>query len=383
MKIDLFNELQSPRPWAPNHEWNLMKQTLAQAKLADEVGFDTWWQVEHHTVEEFTYSSAPEVILSAIAQQTSRLRIGHAVVLLPFNFNHPIRLAERAATLDLLSDGRLEFGMGRSTALEWWVFGIDPEETPGQADEATRMIPKMWTEEKFSWKGDYFDITERPIIPKPYQKPHPPLWRAGTSPDSIVRTARYGMGVMGSSLANSIENVSRWIDTYRDNVKDAEPVGSFVNNQTAVFTFVHCAETTKQAIENGAPEAVAWYLSHFRLFTDVPTGAPATGEQAVAGRYLHSSSTTEPGQLTVGEEVAQRIRAGEEVSGEEIFETMAEEDMVIIGDPETCRRKIQRYQEIGVDHLLCFSQVGRLSHQAVMDNHRAFGRHIIPYFSPK
>lgn len=388
MKIDLFYELQKPKPWEPDHEWTLFKETLCQARLADEVGFDCWWEVEHHTVEEFTYSSAPEVVLAAISQNTKRLRLGHAVVLAPFNFNHPIRVAERAATLDLISDGRLEFGMGRSTALEWWIFGIDPEDTRNQMQEALQMIPKMWSQDRFRWDSKYFKIPERPIIPKPYQKPHPPMWMAASSPASVEMAAHCGIGMLGLTLLRPLEDMAQWLDTYRREIKHAEPVGSFINNQTGVFTFVHCAETTREAIEHGAAEAAAWYINSFPVFLNVPAqeGAP-TGQQLEAGQVFRAAAGPSPDQpreeLTPVMDLLSRIREGEQISGEEIFEILNDEDMVIIGDPETCKKKMKRYREIGVDRLLCLSQVGRLPHDAVMDSIRLVGRHLIPYFSPK
>ena len=127
MIIDLFNELQMPQPWAPDHERDVFANALAQVRLADELGYGCWWSVEHHCTPEFSYSGAPELMNAAIAQHTERIRVGHAGVLTPFKINHPLRVAERAAVLDHLSNGRVELGLARSGGAEWATFGIDPD----------------------------------------------------------------------------------------------------------------------------------------------------------------------------------------------------------------------------------------------------------------
>src|SRR3954452_2824590 len=158
MKIDLFNEIQNPRPWAEGQEQLRFGQAIEQAVLADELGYGCWWQVEHHGAGEFSLSSAPELLLTAIAQHTKRIRLGHSAVLAPARFNHPIRIAERAATLDHLSGGRVELGLTRSTAPEWRLFNISPEQARAQTREAFEMVPKMWTTDEFSHHSENYQI---------------------------------------------------------------------------------------------------------------------------------------------------------------------------------------------------------------------------------
>jgi alkanesulfonate monooxygenase SsuD/methylene tetrahydromethanopterin reductase-like flavin-dependent oxidoreductase (luciferase family) len=393
VKIDVFCEVEKARSaWGPNHEHQLIRETLAQAELADAAGFDCWWEVEHHTAEEMSYSSAPEVILSAIAQRTRRMRIGHSAVLAPHNFNHPLRIAERAATLDLLSDGRLEMGFARSTIPEWRVFQIPPDDTRAQLEVAMRMVPKMWTEERFSWEGNGFSLSPHAIIPKPYQRPHPPMWQAASSPESFQMAARCGVGALGVTLLTPIEAIAALIQVYRDGIKDADPAGAFINNQVGVFTFVHVAETTKQAIQNGAAEAAAWYINTIVRFFELAEmlkqmipGEPVD----VAGSGLVGAMEVPQGMPEMSEDMKAAmqmmgsIAQGHQVSGEEVYEILDKQDSVIIGDPETCRRKMERYRDIGVDRLLCFQQVGALSHEVIMDSIRLVGEHLVPQFSPK
>jgi len=395
MKIDVFCEVEKAGITTAG-EHQLLKETLAQAQFADACGFDCWWEVEHHTAVEMSYSSAPEVILSAIAQRTRRMRIGHAAVLAPHNFSHPLRIAERAATLDLLSDGRLEMGFARSTIPEWRLFQIPPEVTRDQQEQTMRMVPKMWTEEHFSWESPEFCIRNAPVIPKPYQKPHPPMWQAATSAASFEMAGQLGVGVLGVTLLTPVDAMAGMLASYREAVKTADPVGSFVNNQTGVFTFVHCAETTRQAIENGAAEAAAWYINTITKFFELEEmmrqmeasmseGADVAGAGrlglAEAGSATAVATAAPPtsGPLAL----VARLAHGEEISGEEAYEVLANEGGVIIGDVETCIRKMKDYEAIGTDRLLCFQQVGGLSHESILDSMQLIGEHIIPKFSPK
>ena len=175
MKLDIFCEIQKSKPWRPDHERTLFQETLDQARAADAHGFDTWWQVEHHGAPEFSYSVAPEVVLTAISQNTTRLRVGHAGVLAPFRINQPLRVAERAATLDLLSGGRFELGLAKSGGKEWETFGVDPDCARDQLREAIEVIPRMWSDEPFEWHSEHLEVPEREVLPKPLQKLPLPL----------------------------------------------------------------------------------------------------------------------------------------------------------------------------------------------------------------
>lgn len=405
MKIDMFCEVEKA-DIQPEKELQLLQETIAQAELADQVGFDCWWEVEHHGAVEMSYSSAPEVMLAAISQRTKRMRLGHGAVLAPHNINHPIRIAERAATLDLLSGGRLEMGFARSTIPEWRTFQVDPEDTRNQHVETMRMVPKMWTEERFSWKSDRFTINNLSVIPKPLQKPHPPMWAACTSAEGFRIAGELGVGALGVTLMTPVETMGQLLDTYREAVKNADPVGSYVNNQTGVFTFVHCAETMDQAIKNGAAAACAWYENAIVKFFELherlksreeamargegtsfkPDGVPGGAGGGLIGQQGTAATATAT-KMTPLEEATMRmigrLARGEEISSEEVFEVLNEQDSVIIGDPETVRRKMARYRDIGCDRLLCFQQVGGLSHAAIMESIRLVGAKVIPYFSPK
>ena len=192
--------------------------------------------------------SAPAKFVSATACACS-----------PFPYNHPIRVAEMGATVDLLCDGRMEFGTGRSVSRdELEGFGINPSETRALWEEALDVVVGAWTNEVFSWEGKYFKIPPREIIPKPLQKPHPPLWCASTGPETHEIAGRKGIGLLSFTLLVDPEELKRRIGIYRAGIAQAKPVGKFVNDRAATFTMVHCAETNKEAREN-ARAAFEWY----------------------------------------------------------------------------------------------------------------------------
>ncbi len=393
MKIDMFCEIQDPRPWGEDHERQRILQALEQAELADQLGYGCWWQVEHHGAEEFSLSSAPELILTALSQRTKNIRLGHSAVLAPYRFNHPIRVAERAAYLDHLSNGRLELGLTRSGIPEWRLFDIEPDDAREQLQEAFEVIPRMWTEERFSWQSRHLRVDNKPIMPKPYQKPHPPLWMPAASPNSFVQAGANGVGALGVTLWAPPSQVSDWIGLYRQAVRECtRPVGRFVNDNIAFFTFVHCAETDEQARQNGAAAAAAWYtnmtftffeakdyfllkLAEQKAILESPDGGGIAGqflrEQAAKGEAPNEA------QMVIG-----RIMQGETVPPDEIYEILSAQASLIVGSPETCLKKMQAYADLGIDRLMCFQQVGGLRHEDVMKSIRLIGE-LIPKLDPR
>ena len=243
MKFGIFHELSVPKPWTATSESDIYMNALDQIELADALGFDQTWAVEHHFLEEYSHCSAPEVFLAAAAARTTKIRLGHGVMMVLPPFNHPARCAERAAALDIISNGRLEFGTGRSaTWTELGGYRCDPDLTKEMWDEAVHAIPKMWMQEEFSWDGKYFKMPPRNVIPKPYQKPHPPIWVAVSSPETAIQAAERGIGCLGVSIGTPGEFEKR-VQDYHRIIKNCEPVGEFVNNQVNGVTFLHVAET--------------------------------------------------------------------------------------------------------------------------------------------
>lgn len=366
VKIDLLYEIQIPAPHDAHSEHRAFHQALEQIQAADRAGFGCVWAVEHHFLTEFAHSSAPEVFLTAAAMRTERIRIGHGVVLLPDRFNHPIRVAERAAALDIVSNGRLEFGTGRSSGYEQEGFRVPLEESRAQWQEALEIIPRMWERRLFSHQGRFWDIPERDIVPKPIQDPHPPLWMAATSPESWKLAARNGIGILGLSIYVPVTAVAKQIQEYRAELVHAKPVGRFVNDQVGVFTIAHCAETAEQAERNRAHDAAIEYLNYaFKVFA-----SGITPERAKGGDSPHLSL-----QLAELYPLLPKM-----IKGEVTYQELDQEDMVIIGDVDHCIAKLERYREAGADRVLCLMQASRIPHQAVLRSIELFGKHVIPHF---
>jgi len=334
VKIDVLSEIQDPRPWDGGHEHRRIVQTLEQAELADELGYASWWQVERHGAEELSLSSAPELLLTAISQRTRRIRLGHSAVLAPYRVNHPIRVAERAALLDHLSEGRLELGLARPSAPECRAFNVDPDQAREQLHQALEMIPTMWTCERFSWKSRHLEIQDVAVVPRPHQRPHPPLWLECTSPASFVEAGHLGVGALGTGLWASRAQVRNMVSLYRRAIREcSRPVGEFVNDQVAFLVLAHCADSDEEAKRAGALHAAAWYAR------------TASAALEAEDRFLQPPD----------------------------WDALGGQDSIVVGGQETCLRELAAFAELGVDRLLTLHQLGPLPHQAVLRSIRRLG----------
>jgi alkanesulfonate monooxygenase SsuD/methylene tetrahydromethanopterin reductase-like flavin-dependent oxidoreductase (luciferase family) len=358
VEFGLLYEWQMPVGVSREDESHHFLQMIDQIKLAEELGFKSVWSVEHHFLESFSHASAPEVLLSWIASQTSTIRIGHGVRLLPYPYNHPIRAAEQAATLDLLSQGRLEFGSGRSaTAAELGGFGIDPAETRDMWRESLELIIKAWTNPVVEHHGKYFDQAPRPMVPKPLQTPHPPLWMSCTSPESHEVAGANGLGLLSFTLALAFDEVASRIAKYRERIKTAAPIGEFVNNQTAVFTMAHCAPTRELARERAEAGVMRYQHDQIELLTSLLP-------------ELKDNSSYDYYQRFVGVDYDKFT-----------YDYLDDRNMILVGDPERCIELAKQYEAIGVDRLLLFVQYKDMPHEHTMDSLRLFGKEVLPAFS--
>ncbi|HML01148.1 MAG TPA: LLM class flavin-dependent oxidoreductase, partial [Acidimicrobiales bacterium] len=227
------------------------KNVLEQAVAAERFGWDALWTVEHHFLSEFSHCSNPEVLYGAIAARTSRIRLGYGVRLMPKPYNHPVRTAESVAVLDLLSDGRVDFGTGRSaTRAELEGFGIDPAETRAMWQEAIRHVVACWTNDEIELDGRYWQMPRRRVLPKPLQKPHPPMWGATSSEEGHRQVGSLGLGLCSFAVGVPPEEVKAKVDIYRQAVRGCtEPLGAFVNDNAATFTMTLCAPDRQQALD--------------------------------------------------------------------------------------------------------------------------------------
>ena len=374
MKFDLLYELQTPKPHDERSEYRCYQEALEQIELADKLGFDTVWFVEHHFLTEFAHSSAPETFLGALTQRTKNIRLGCGVSLLPYKFNHPIRVAERVAALDLLSNGRVEFGTGRSSQYEQAGFEIETERSRAMWQESLEIIPRMWTEETFSFEGEFVKIPPRSIIPKPLQKPHPPIWMAATSPDGWELAGRNGIGILGLTIFVRIQQLADRVCAYKKALTQARPVGKFINDRVGAFTIVHVAETQEQALANGGPDAAINYLLYaFRIL-----GGHADPQgRGMQREYAELEIQSTPYRDLIAKEYPIIVKMQ---NNECTFADLDAEDMVIVGDVDHCIRKVERYRDAGLDHFISLMQADRIPHEKVMRSIELFAREIMPRF---
>ena len=390
MILDIFAELQRPGIRGPGFEQRLYADCVEQAVQADASGFGCWWAVEHHGSPEFSYSSAPDLMLAVLSQHTERIRLGHSGVLAPFAINHPMRVAERAAFLDNVSGGRLELGLARSVPHEWETFGADPAATREEIREALRMIPQMWSEGVFAWESERIRIPEREVVPKPLQRPHPPLWITAATPEGFEAAGAMGVGVLGTVMLSPIEHLETLLTHYRRGLGRSTPVGQVVNPNAAFFAFVHCAETTEEAIASRAGEAVLWFMNSQPAIFGVERSHWLETIRGKLPLWSNIEHHVQPGQAQDAGNLddpvpvirlMNRLHAGLELDPVEVYEALLPIDSVLIGDPETCRRKLERYAELGVDRLMCLMQMGHLEHHHVMQSIRVVGKHLVPEYS--
>ena len=384
MEFSLAYEMQ--RPELDDHA--VIEETIEQCILADEMGFDSVWFVEHHFLTTFSMSPCPEVILSAIAAQTKRIRLGFGVVILPYH--HPVRVAERVAMLDHISNGRVEFGTGRSAPYEQTGMGIDPRLTREMWEESLTMIPKIWESDTFEWEGRFWSVPPRQVLPKPYQKPHPPIWVAALQPATYQIAAEKGIGVMalGVSAPSVLEP---HIKAYRETIKDAKPVGNFVNNKWLSSCFGLCGEDNEQTQELCARSLKTFFgpgrpyvqdqKDVYARLLDQWGGIPDHLAQNFS-RYIDvegqvgsaNGGSSAAFDLSGGGALAQRI--WEEFDAA----TMAERGIIVAGDPDSCIEAVKLHEATGVDQLQFLMATETVDHQNVLKSIEMFGKHVIPAF---
>jgi len=388
MILDIFSELQRPGPRrGDDHEGTVYRDAIEQAVLADELGYGCWWQVEHHGAPQFSFSSAPDMFLAVLSQHTERIHLGHSGVLAPYAINHPLRVAERAAFLDVISGGRLELGLARSVPSEWDVFGVDPDITREQVNEVLRLLPRMWAEGPFEWHSKTFSMPRRDVTPKPLTRPHPRLWVTAGSPESFEAAGRMGVGVLGTVMLSPMEHLEMLSEAHQRGLAACQPIGEVVNRQLSVLAFMHCAETEQQAIESRAAEAVIWFMNaqaevfgvarevYLRTLREKLPLWANEGANIVPGTRQEIGDLDDPEPLI---RLMNRQLAGREIDPVEAYEVLLPLDAVLIGDIDTCRRKLRAYEATGVDRVMCLMQLGMLPHEVVLRSLRTAGKFLLP-----
>ena len=249
MQIGMFYQIQVPKPWTPTSDFDRYWEMMDQIVLAEELGFESVWLADHQFRTEWSHSSAPDVTLGAISQRTSRIRLGIAVAVPPVE--HPLHIAARTATLDILSNGRVDLGVGRSGyPYQMAAFGTDLADATGMVDEALEIIPRAWTEGEFSYQGKYFSIPPREVHPKPVQKPHPPIWLGCSQEETFRKAGELGLGCLAMS-GGGPDRLTQLIQAYRNSIKDAKPVSKLVRDKVSISMLAICSESRQKAQERG------------------------------------------------------------------------------------------------------------------------------------
>ena len=361
MDFGLIFELQTRAERSPRRDYDLLWDGLRECVAAEAAGFSHVWGVEHHFREHFSHNSAPEVWLAAVAQHTERIRIGHGIVQTLPPFNHPVRVAERLAALDILSNGRVEFGSGRSVNLyEMEGWGIEGN-TRDMWLESVRLIGEIWKAGygTVDFEGEYVSFHDRPVWPRPLQDPHPPMWVAATSPDSYKIAGEVGMGILAFGMAVNAEAMSRRIALYHEALATCEPVGAFKNDNVAVMLMAYCAETAEEA-RRIAQEPFTWYLEEsLHHFLGWAKGGPmpkgyewyiTNAEKAIASPTAHN------------------------------FGYLLDGGMILCGTPDDLIAQITEFQEAGATQILMAKSVGGIPHQDILRSIDLIGREVIPHF---
>jgi alkanesulfonate monooxygenase SsuD/methylene tetrahydromethanopterin reductase-like flavin-dependent oxidoreductase (luciferase family) len=352
MKFGMMTQIQIPRPWTPTSEregyWNAIEQGVA----GEAAGFEYFWITEQHFLAEIGHAAASDLFLAALSQRTKTLRLGLGVVLLPIH--NPFFVAERVATLDVLSNGRVEFGTGRGTS-PYIVegLGFDPSNGRAVAKEALEAVLQMYDQEPFQgYQGEHFQLPKRDVIPRPIQRPHPPLWVAATNLETYEHAARQGYGVIGVTR-NSMADTKAAIEGYHRIAKEADTCGLIArkpNRATAVFGIACCDEDDRVGREL-ACAAARWYY----------------GDNDAELNHLRF--TTAGGVAAVRERIAK-------LSNDQLIEN----GMAIGGNPDTICRIVEKWQSTGIDQIIFFMQAGRTTHQQVMRSIELIGKKVIPRF---
>ena len=331
-------------------------ELVEQVLVAEKVGFDVFGASEQHLAIGGASTSAPEILYAYIMALTTRIRFAHAIVLLPLRFNHPLRVAERIATLDIMSHGRMEAAMGRgNTMLALRGFEVSPEENRAQQLEAIDVIRTAFIDDPFSFVGEYFKIPPRSLVPKPVQYPHPPLSLAATSPASHTIAAQKGIGAV------SFANFSGWdvliknlgvYDTVFDETDHAMPAR---RNKAVLASGLICAETMAEARKEFLP-----ILDYVKLAVDAYDRLATTGEDYAYVKEIKQN---------VDENIL------------DVDYMLNESASFVVGAPDDCIEQCQRFEELGIDEL--WLRIDTTEHDEILRTIERFGKYVIPHFKSK
>lgn len=349
MHFDLFHEIAQP-PQLARGEARAYADVLAEIELGDALGFNCAWLVEHHFSRGYSHCSKPELVLAAAAQRTRRIRLGHAVIPLPLH--HPLHVAERIATLDVLSGGRLEVGVGRGFApAEYAAFGVPIEQSRARVDEALDIILASFARRPVTYHGANFQCDALDVVPHPLQAPHPPLWTAAVSPDTYTWAARRKLGVLAGPF-------KPWFMVKHDIGRFRRAWSDAALPRIGMTVGMLCLEDGERARQL-AETAFKWFYQElFRATLPVLEKLYPSYEQIhELGRFRQLMKLG----VTFG-----------------LLDTFG---MAVVGDPDECMARLRKYQAAGVTNLLCAIGAGALGTDVIRESMHCIARHVMPAFT--
>jgi alkanesulfonate monooxygenase SsuD/methylene tetrahydromethanopterin reductase-like flavin-dependent oxidoreductase (luciferase family) len=355
MKFGGIHLMQAPRPWTGESDRTLLNDALDIAELSDKSGFDYVWATEHHFLEEYSHASAPEIFLAACSQRTKNIRLAHGIIQTPPQINHPVRVAERIAALDLISNGRCEFGMGSgATSTELGGFLVPQAEKKAMQLEGMRAAVRLLVEDPFTgFEGRYVTVPPRNLVPKPLQKPHPPLWMACSRRESIIEAAKLGLGALTFSFV-SPDEARQWVQDYYTTIEnECEPLGYAVNPNFAIAAPFLC-DQDQERVEAIASESYGFFvygLGHYSFF----------GEHRPGKTDIWQDFKSSPKKDAAPEGQAQTC----------------------IGTPKMIRETLRQFEEAGIDQVIAVRQVGRMTLDQQCSSLRLFSQEVLPEFKDR
>lgn len=370
MRFGMLYELQLPKPWSPDSELRLVHDAIDQCVLGDKLGIDYAWSVEHHFLEEYSHCSASEVFLSAIAAKTQRINIGFGIRQVISNYNHPARTAEAVGMLDLVSNGRAQFGIGEgATRLELGGFGIPARRKRDMCLEAAREISDMMVMEPYpGYECEDWSLPCRNVLPKPIQKPHPPMWMACTNRDTIRVAAQNGLGVLAFSFLDP-EEAKTWTETYYDTIMSEEcvPLGHAVNANIAMVSAFSLHEDHDEASRRGE--------DGFRFF-EYAIGALVTDDVLPGRSKLWDNFEARKEARKAGQNITDTAYGGGDVNPDR---SMARSPG--IGTPSEFRNHMQGFADAGVDQVIFLQQGGKNQHEHICESLETFNSEVYDEFA--
>jgi alkanesulfonate monooxygenase SsuD/methylene tetrahydromethanopterin reductase-like flavin-dependent oxidoreductase (luciferase family) len=377
MRFGIFYEHQCPRPWDDGKEARIIHEALEQVQLADRLGFDTVWEVQHHFVDEYSHSSAPEVFLGACAATTRNIRLGHGIVPIPPGFSHPARVAEQISTLDVISHGRVDFGTGESTSRnELDGFEIDGYEKREMWEEALPQITRMMAQEPYpGFNGKYFSMPPRNVVPKPIQRPHPPVWVACSRRETIHMAGSRGIGALSFAFLNPAE-AELWVKDYYSALEECtDPIAVAPNANLAVTSGFMCCRDEETARQRGL-EGFDFFV--FSLNYHFITGKYFPGTTSIYDEFRQDDAEQR------AERAKEEMNAAKDRFGRSGVEKGGAESLTgCIGSVEQVRENIRGMEQAGVDEMIFVMQAGNNRHDHICEAMELFAAEVMPEFKER